>query len=146
MALSDEYGNAESLREVWKFSYTGGQLLEGAEQQRDFRLERVEHYTKERQKWMTEARESGLEVDEGIDTGGVGTQAMSYSNVSNAAFTPTIRVRDDLQVKIRAAHMKMAEHQKILAGYEAWISVLKANSYAKLDCTYADWLYFFGKV
>ncbi len=125
-------------RDGWVFEYTASKLAEGAQRQKQFRLDRVEKWKEGKAKVMSEIRESGVEIAESM--------AAEFSNYTTKMVAPQVSIKADLQSKLAECHKKIQEHQQAADEYEGWIQVLTANPEARLKLTQADWLYFFGKV
>jgi len=121
-------------REEWEFEYPSSQVLQGATQQKEFRLSRVQWWKEAKEKVMAEIRESGIEINESL-------AALTYSTTS--AMSPKIKVNETLQKQLLECHNKIQQHQQAADEYEGWIQVLKGNLDLNLKLTQADWLYFF---
>ena len=121
-------------REEWEFEYSSSQVLQGATQQKEFRLSRVQWWKEAKEKVMAEIRESGIEINESL-------AALTYSTTS--AMSPKIKVNETLQKQLLECHNKIQQHQQAADEYEGWIQVLKGNLDLNLKLTQADWLYFF---
>ena len=121
-------------REEWVFEYSSNQVLQGANQQKEFRLSKVQWWKAAKEKVMAEIRESGIEINESL-------AALTYSTTS--AMSPKIKVNETLQKQLLECHNKIQQHQQAADEYEGWIQVLKDNPDLDLKLTQADWLYFF---
>lgn len=121
-------------REEWVFEYSSNQVLQGANQQKEFRLSKVQWWKAAKEKVMAEIRESGIEINESL-------AALTYSTTS--AMSPKIKVNETLQKQLLECHNKIQQHQQAADEYEGWIQVLKGNLDLNLKLTQADWLYFF---
>ena len=78
-------------REEWVFEYSSNQVLQGANQQKEFRLSKVQWWKAAKEKVMAEIRESGIEINESL-------AALTYSTTS--AMSPKIKVNETLQKQI----------------------------------------------
>lgn len=125
-------------RQEWEFEHTAGDLAQGAQAQREFRLGRVAWWSAQKEKVMTEIRESGIEVSESLAVGTANYQSKSLHG-------PRVLVRNDLQEKLTECHDKIQGHQRAADEYAAWIAFLSAHPGALLKLHAADWQYFFGR-
>lgn len=123
-------------REEWVFEYSSNQVLQGANQQKEFRLSKVQWWKAAKEKVMTEIRESGIEITESV-------AGLTYSTTS--VMSPKISVNDTLKKQLLECHTKIQEHQQAADRYEGWIQLLNDNPDLELKLTYSDWLYFLGE-
>jgi hypothetical protein len=127
-------------RGEWEFEYTARLLAVGANNQKKFRLSRVDAWTEAKDKVIQEIKDTGLEINESV-----AAAMTSYSNNTNA-IAPTISINANFQRKLAECHQKIQTHTQAAAEYDGWVQVLNANPDSRLKLTQADWLYFFGKV
>lgn len=130
--------NGMSKRDEWLFNYPATELSEGAKKQKEYRLSRVDWWTKKKDELMLELKESGIEVTESIAAG-----ISNYAS-SGIGKGPQVAIKPELQLKLTECHNKIVEHQQAADTYEGWVQVLTANSKNSMELTQADWLYFFG--
>lgn len=137
----DKFFNTHGgVRGEWEFEYTAAKVADGAEAQKAFRESRVTWWRDQYAKTMAKIRESGVKVDESL--------AAQLSAVANttAYRGPSVTIDATLQEDLTEAHQKIEFHSGLVAEYDGWSQVLRANPEQRVKLTQADWLYFFGKV
>lgn len=126
------------LRNEWKFTYTAGQLAEGADTKLKFHEDRIGFWKKHKEELVAEIRKDGIEVSEGA--------ALGYSNPKSRDYErgAKVMVRNDLKDKLDVCMEKLAYHVGKRRDYMGWAQVLKANPEDRLQADMDDWLFYFG--
>lgn len=123
-------------RDHWIFEYTAESLNKATIAKIQHHQNRLKFWMDAKEATLKEVRESGIEVDEGIDVG------IAYSNKSRG---PRVLVRTDLQGKLEECAQKIMEHGGRIREYEGWSQVLSSDPGKRLALNADDYLFFFGK-
>lgn len=126
-------------RDEWEFSYTADKLLEAAKAKQAFHEGRLKWWLDKRTEVETTIKTEGIEIDESVAAG----KSDYISNVSYRQ--PNVQIRNDLVRDMQECVAKVAEHQKKVKDYDAWVQVLSSQGQASFPLNQDDWLFFFGK-
>lgn len=129
-------------RASWKFTYTADRLLEAATSKKDFHAGRLDWWAAKRKETEALIRSEGIEIDESVAAGALGSLTSNYSNSGRG---PSVSIRNDLVRDLTECVGKTSEHEAKIKDYGAWIQVLASQGQASLDLHQDDWLFFFGK-
>lgn len=122
------------LRDKWEFHFAAGQVADAALKKVAHHADRLAFWEGAKARVLKEVAEKGIEVSEA--EGGVSNTVRGYG--------PQVMVRADLQKRLTECHLKMQEHAKRKADYEAWEAALRTRTVETLHLHADDYLYFFG--
>ena len=125
-----------ALRQQWEFSYKSGDVGVGAKWKEDHHKKRLEFWVKTQENLMAEIKETGIEV--------IKSQAASYG-ATNAAHSPQVVIRADMQTKLNECHLKIGEHRALVETYASFREALNLNPNQMIGLDVADIGFFFGK-
>src|SRR5271166_1672229 len=107
-------------REKWEFPYAADKLLAAAQAKVKHHEGRLKAWEKVREDMKKKIGESGLEVDEGADTGDE-----FYRFSSNRS--PTVQINSEMLRHLNQAAEKVKLHRTHVQDYGAWMEVLASQ-------------------
>ena len=122
-------------RHEWEFSFTGAQLLAGAEKKLTHHQGRLEFWLRKKGETLAKIRESGIDVHESV----------AGSAYSNARQQPRVVIDATLQADLTECAEKIEEHRELAESYRGWVQVFGEQRDARQQLHHDDWLYFFGQ-
>lgn len=121
-------------RATWEFPYTADKLATAADVKRTHHTDRLKWWEDKKVEVLKTIKAEGIEIDESLAEG--------YSNSGNRG--ATVQVRTDLLNDVNECNTKIREHRAKVAGYDAWVQVLRSQGQSSFNLIQEDWLYFFG--